>query len=122
MTIADLKALYEERKSSFAASLTKIKDTINGVSNLRLLVIGVTLIMIYFALRQTELFYVVFILLLVFIYLVRKHTRLFAEKVHLENLVKINSREAKGVTGDHSSFHTGNEFIDGHHPYTHDLD
>lgn len=122
MTLTELKALYDARKSSFAASLATITSHINAISNLRLLVVGVALILIYFALQQPVLFYVILILLLIFIYLVRRHTRLFSEKVHLENLVKINTREAKAVDGDYSGFHTGSEFIDGQHPYTHDLD
>jgi DNA mismatch repair ATPase MutS len=54
--------------------------------------------------------------------LVLKHSLLFSQKVHLENLVRINSREASATQGDHHEFSTGIEFVDGHHPYSHDLD
>jgi DNA mismatch repair ATPase MutS len=57
-----------------------------------------------------------------FIFLVRKHSLLFDQKVHLENLVKINHLEGLAIHGNHEGFPNGAGFIDPHHPYTHDLD
>ena len=47
---------------------------------------------------------------------------MFEQKTHHENLLRINEHEAKSLTGDVSGFANGSEFIDPHHPYTHDLD
>jgi DNA mismatch repair ATPase MutS len=122
MTRSDLHAFYERRKISFSTELKNIKKRINEVSNLRLIVAAGFLILLYFAFRQLYLFYLLVPVLFIFVLLVLKHSRLFAQRVHLENLVKINTREIKAVGGDYSDFSSGIEFIDAHHPYTHDLD
>jgi DNA mismatch repair ATPase MutS len=122
MTRSDLQAFYDQRKNSFSAELKNIKKRINEVSNLRLVLAAGFLILLYFAFRQLYLFYLLVPVLFIFILLVLKHSRLFAQRVHLENLVKINAREIKAVGGDYSDFSSGIEFIDAHHPYTHDLD
>lgn len=122
MNRSDLTALYEERKKSFAASLKLVKEKINTTSNLRLLVAGFFPVIIYFSFTYIMLFYALIPLLVIFLALVQKHVKLFEQKVHLENLVKINTREGKSVKGDYSDFHSGTEFVDAHHPYTHDLD
>jgi DNA mismatch repair ATPase MutS len=122
MKRSDLQAFYRKRKESFTASLKDIKSKINVISNLRLATAAVCLILLYFSFRQLYLFYTLVPILFVFVLLVLKHARLFAKKVHLENLVKINAREAKAVAGNYEDFSSGIEFMDSHHTFSHDLD
>lgn len=118
----DLISFYEKRKTNFTELLTSKKESINLISNLRLLTALIFLILIYFTFSNTSLFYAAVPVLVVFAILVQRHSKLFDQKVHLENLLKINLQEAKAIRGDNSGFMNGSEFIDPHHPYTHDLD
>lgn len=122
MDRSSLRSFYEERKATFTSSLAQVKKRINLISNLRLATALVFLAVCYFAFSNNVLFYVLIPLLIAFIVLVRKHAALFEIRTHTENLVTINAREIKALSGDLSDFSTGVEFIDPHHPYSHDLD
>lgn len=122
MDRSSLRSFYEERKATFSSSLAQVKKRINAISNLRLATALVFLAVCYFAFSNNVLFYALIPLLIAFIVLVRKHAALFEIKTHTENLVTINAREIKALSGDSSDFSNGVEFIDPHHPYSHDLD
>lgn len=122
MTSTDLHVFYQNRKTDFENSLLAVKKQINLISNLRILVALLFLTAFYFAFSNVAFFYASLPLLIIFIVLVIKHSTLYDQKIHLENLVKINYMEAQAIRGDHSGFHSGASFIDPHHPYTHDLD
>lgn len=61
-------------------------------------------------------------MLVAFVILVARHSMLFDQQVHLQNLIKINQLEERAVKGDHAGFDAGSGFIDSHHSYSHDLD
>jgi DNA mismatch repair ATPase MutS len=122
MTRTDLLDLYEKKESHFSASLLVIKKKINIVSNIRLAVAIIFLLLFYFGFTYHFLFYFLPILLLAFIVLVRRHAGLYERKVHLENLKQIQHDELQTLNGDFSHNSSGSEFINVHHPYTHDLD
>jgi len=122
MTHAELQAFYEKRRSHFADALQKIKREINFVSNVRLGVAALFLICLYLAFDNNYLFYVLPALLVGFVILIRKHAGLFQKKTHLENLVDIHWNELQALEGNFSCFESGEEFIEPHHPFTHDLD
>jgi ABC-type multidrug transport system fused ATPase/permease subunit len=118
----DLKLLYTERKDNYSVQLEKATTQINTVSNLRLLVAGIFIAAFYFALSAYYLFYALPVIFFIFIVLMRKHSELFMQKTHLENLVKINSNDRQSLVGNFSCYNDCVQFIDPHHPYTHDLD
>ena len=119
----DLKSFYSDRRSAFSGSFHEVKKKINVVSNLRLLVAAAILVTFYFGLtNNTSLFYVTLLEVVVFIFLMRHHSSLFRKKTHLENLLNIQSNELAALQGNFSQFDEGRQFIDPHHPYTHDLD
>lgn len=120
--MAERADFYQRRKDDFYAQLQKISKRINRVSNLRLVIVLVTIALIYAGFTESYAFYGAILSGGAFVWLVLHHSRLFVEKTHLENLVKLNEGELKALEGDHSFFDGGNEFIDPHHPYTHDLD
>jgi hypothetical protein len=122
MTTGDLKATYSRRRETFQRSLETTNRRINRISNLRLGVALLFLLFIYLTFSQSYFGFLVAVSLLIFLVLVKKHALLFSEKTHLENLVVINSNEEKALAGDVSSLSPGTEFVDGQHPYTHDLD
>jgi DNA mismatch repair ATPase MutS len=122
MTQDQFQSFYTTRKSTFSESLSSIRKKINLVSNIRLATAIAFLIVIYFSFTQHNLLYLAVLLLVLFVILVRRHSILFDKKTHLENLVALNDAESKAAIGDYASLQTGVEYIDPHHPYSHDLD
>lgn len=122
MNLPELLSFYKKRSEQFAAALDAEKKTINNISNLRLATALCFLVVTYFAFTQIILLIGSFLLLIAFVLLVQRHSRSFEQKTHLENLVRINDHEAKSLIGDVAGFASGVEFIDPHHPYSHDLD
>ena len=118
----ELISFYEQRRSNYAAQLTSINKKIYLISNLRLVTALASLVFIYFTFTNVSFFYVALPLLVTFALLVSRHSKLFNTKLHLENLITIHKHELQGLTGDISCFLNGSEFLDFHHPYTHDLD
>jgi DNA mismatch repair ATPase MutS len=122
MPAATLKKTYSARERKFSDELAIITRRINLISNLRLAVALLTLAAIYFSFLYSLAIAVTVLLVVLFFYFVQLHARLFLDKVHLENLVKINAGELQALSGNFSAFASGDEFIDAHHPYSHDLD
>lgn len=122
MTHTDLLDYYEQRKNFFASSLQAKKKKIGFISNLRLAVAVVFLILLYFGFQQHNFLYLLPLSLIAFIILVRIHARLFSESTHLGNLIRVQKYEIQSIEGDCSRNHGGSEFINVHHPYSHDLD
>ncbi len=122
MTRDELKNFYEQRKSSCSATLLSTKQAINTVSNLRLATAIIFILLAYFGYRYHELLWGLPLAFAGFVLLIRRHSQLFEKKVHYENLVDIQTNELYGLDGDYSRNSSGSEFVDIHHPYTHDLD
>lgn len=117
-----LTAFYRERTERFGSELEEVRTKINQISNLRIAIAVVILACAYGGFTFTALFYVSLALVAGFVALVYTHSRLFVRKVHLENLVSINTTEIAALAGDPSRLYAGSEYIDPHHPYSHDLD
>lgn len=122
MTRTGLQDFYKKRESLFTVSLKVINKKINVISNIRLAVALLFLALLYFGFSNYSLLYTLPFLFLGFIFLVRNHAALFEQKVHLKNLTKIQLDELQALNGDFSHFSSGSDFINPHHPYTHDLD
>jgi len=122
MNQEDLLSFYQKRSAEFTLVLSEKKKEINIISNFRVITALGFLITTYFTFTNQQFIFGAVPLLVIFVALVQRHANLFKEKTHLENLLKINQEEGKAVTGDPSGFTNGSEFIDPHHPYTHDLD
>jgi DNA mismatch repair ATPase MutS len=122
MIRSDLGVFYQKRKTDFETTLEKTQTEINLISNLRILVAALFLVAIYFTFSNFTFLLGAVPLLIVFVLLISKHNALYEQKIHLENLVKINHLEVQALSGNISGFQAGTDFIDPHHPYTHDLD
>src|SRR5688572_8112868 len=122
MSKQDLVSFYSKRKAEFSARLESVTKKINLISNTRLLVAFLFIVLFYFGYSQTMLLYGLLPIAIVFAMLVKKHAKLFDEKTHLENLVNLNRLEIQALSGDLSAFRTGSEFTNSHHPYSYDLD
>lgn len=122
MNRQELIRFYAEREDQYRNKLVEENTTINGISNLRLISALAVIATVYFGTKYPPLFILTLFLIILFAYLVQKHAKHFAQKVHLENLVRIHEMEVKSLQGDDSLLASGKEFINPVHPYTHDLD
>jgi len=122
MTPSTLVEFYHQRKLNFSAYLQETRQEINKISNFRLLTAATFLILFYFAFQNQSLFFVLPIPIVLFAWLMQRHSKAFTRKIHFENLVAINDGEAKAQQGDFASFYSGQTFIDPKHAYAHDLD
>lgn len=122
MTRSQLLEAYAQREKSFAESLRATTRRINTISHLRLATALFSVVGAYFAFTQPNAIAITILLVILFFYLVQLHAGLFREKVHLENLTRINRLEQKALNGNISGMESGSEFVDPHHPYSHDLD
>jgi hypothetical protein len=122
MTNAQLKLFYEQRKTTFTATLSKKQSRINRISTARLLSALALIISIYFAFQNATYLFIPLLLTGVFILLIRLHSKLFEEKTMLENLVKINACEIDALGGNYSFQPEGMEYVNLKHYYSHDLD
>lgn len=118
----ELTALYEERRNRFATELSHIQKKIRSISNLRLAAALISLLLLYAGFSDSAFFPAMAPFAAGFVALVIKHNNLYRAKSRLENLVFINAGEVASLQGDRSALHTGHEFIDVHHPHSHDLD
>lgn len=119
----ELAAFYQRRKTNFETALSNVNDKITSISNLRIIVALALIAIIYFGFSANSFLFLLGIpFVIAFAFLVLRHSALYDEKIHLENLVRINHHEHQSLEGNISSFASGSEFIDPHHPYSHDLD
>ena len=122
MTKKELVSFYTNRKTEFSSQVQRIATKINFISNARLFVALLIIITVYVGASNTQLLYLLFLWIVIFAWLVKRHAKLFDQKSHLENLVRVNQSEVKGLQGDFKDFATGASFMNPHHPYTYDLD
>jgi len=122
MTKEQLIARYQQRAQNFDQTIGEISRTINLIANVRLITAVVILGVVYFTFKNVDLLLGLPGLAAVFAVLVAKHSKLFERRKHLQHLLRIQQDEIKLLNGDQSHFDSGKEFIDTHHPFTHDLD
>ena len=122
MNPAQLISFYEKRNIDFNTRLKVRKKKINLISNLRIAIALALIGSLYLAFTNTNFIFAILLIAGVFAVLIKVHGRLFKEKDHLENLLKINTWEVASLRGDNTNFANGSAFIDPHHPYTYDLD
>ena len=122
MNQPELLSFYKKRCEHFTSTLIAERKKINLVSNLRLITALGFLDCHVFCIYEYNLAFAALLLLVAFVILVQRHSRMFDQKTHLENLLRINEHESKSLIGETTGFANGSEFIDPHHPYTHDLD
>jgi hypothetical protein len=118
-----IQEVYSKRIIDFSERLEAIENKIRIISYVRVSLALAAIVSFYFAItKNTDYFYLMLSLILVFVALVFVHTRLFRKRDLLKNTVQINKQELKYLEQDYSSFDPGIEFVDFTHSYTFDLD
>lgn len=120
-----LSQIYRQRIEQFTNQKNKLQNQINLLAVLRFLVFGAGVFLIYYFANQNIqtwawLSFVGFGLL--FLYLIKIHSEMIANKKHFENLVLINQNELLALNHQFEKFDGGQEFFTQAHEFAYDLD
>lgn len=119
----DLRAYYDQQIQQVNEEYQKLKQKISRIGILRLLlVLGIILLFVWGGLKNPIALGGVVILVLIFLFLLKKHDALFVRRKYCEKKVEILKNELKGIHRDYSNFDNGQEFVDSAHSYSLDLD
>ncbi len=123
--VSKIKAGYQANVDKFSALLEQSNQLSKTFSYLRLLVFLVTVFLIYFFARHeliSALILSVLIGIVVFVFLIRYHSKILLNKKFREAFIKINQNELDALDGNFSCFENGKDYIDKKHPFASDLD
>lgn len=113
---------YHNRAVHFAQHVAQTESIIRRYAWTRMVVVLLIAADVYVGLTHTQFFWALPLLLAVFIILVRLQFAKADQKQRLVYLQQLNQEEEKGIRFEETSFPAGSQFIDPHHPYSHDLD
>ncbi|MBW1295992.1 DNA mismatch repair protein MutS [Aquimarina litoralis] len=114
---------YDSQIKSHSNSLNKIKKQLATSSIIRLFVFLGIIAGIYFGYPNTQIILGSIITgIIIFIFMVNRHTDLSYTKNKLQKLIDLNQLELDVLNNDFSKLPTGKEFIDSAHEYSHDID
>ena len=116
--------IYSDKIAQFTAALSTINRKYNTISVIRLIVIVSLFVSIYFYIEKQTLSILVMaiVFFVVFLFLMRLHSKLVFDKSITKALLAINEDERLFIEQKSLPFENGQEFIDFHHPYAYDLD
>jgi len=119
----DALAFYEAQLTKYGQELFTVTSKLQRSSTLRVLVFLGIIVGIYFIWRSLYLASLAVVPLLVwFIFLVLRHSRLRRQKALCEALIVINQRELAVANGDYFDLPDGREFKNDTHDYSYDID
>ena len=114
---------YTTEKQLFEQELSSLKKKLATSSTLRLLVFLGTTFGIYFFFGEVKIMGLVAIIgIILFLYLISKHTDLQYKRDLVKSLIKINTTEINVLNRDYFSLDEGREFIEPTHFYSYDID
>ncbi|MDR0825392.1 MAG: hypothetical protein LBN74_09880 [Prevotella sp.] len=123
MTLETVKESYHKLIEIEGIKLSKLKASIFRVGTSRLLVVLVCIVLCWLMWGHTiAVLAVIGIALLLFLFLMKYHNRLFLQKKYCELLIQNAENELKGIDYDFSAFDGASEKADASHSYSVDLD
>ena len=119
----DLTAFYKDQIAEHQKALEQVKRQLTTSSMLRLIIFCAGAIGIYLLLGNTKWILVTLLLtIMVFIFLVTRHSDLQRKKDKLKVLIAINETEIKVLNRDFHHLPEGNEFKNPSHHFSQDID
>lgn len=114
---------YNKEKQFFLEKRIIVKRKLLGSSIFRFSVFSITAFLTYHFFGNIQnVFAVVFVGLVVFIFLVQRHTLLEVKNAKLTALIKINQTEINILNGNAKDLETGEEYSNSNHAFSHDID
>lgn len=120
----DLRTFYTEFRQEQQSAYQNAKKVIFRISSLRLFVFlaGILASFLLFKANSDYTIFVVFGFLILFLALVKIHSRFFRRKRIIENRLQISKEELRAIDNQFSSFDDGKKFIHRSKVYTYDMD
>ena len=123
MTLEEVKESYKKLIEKEKVKLSKLKKAIFQIGTLRLVVVLACIILVWMTWGNTIVVVAtVVISIIIYLFLVKYHNKLFIKKRYCELLVQNAENELKGIDYDFSAFDGAPEFADADHSYSVDLD
>lgn len=115
---------YQNLLQETEGELHHTRQKIRNISMLRLLLFvgAIAAVVFFWSAGWSKILLFAGVPFVVFLLLVKHHSRLFRQKEYLEKKIEINRQELKGLDYDTSDFDGGKEYVDASHLYTFDLD
>ncbi|MCK5443351.1 MAG: DNA mismatch repair protein MutS [Maribacter sp.] len=119
----DPYSFYQNQISTFDVALSQVKKRLYASSMLRLAVFCLTTLSIYLAFGSTKLVLgIAFIAIVLFIFLVLRHSDLQHKRDKIKALLKINATEIEVLNRNFHHLPDGKEFINPEHYFSQDID
>ena len=119
----DLASFYSNEIKKYGAELSRIKKQLFASSMIRLVVFCMAGLGIYLVFGNVKWVLAILLLTVVlFLYLVSRHSDLQYERNRLQALIKINETEIRVLKRDFHDLPEGKEFRDSDHPFSQDID
>jgi len=120
----ELKRDYLDQAASLRIKVEKEKKVLLIIGFLRLITFtgGLILTYLFFELSELTGFAALVFFVSLFLFLLRSDSLHTSRRIYFENLVRINTDEAKALDGDFSMFTDGSSFIRKDHDFTYDAD
>ncbi|MDU1889210.1 MAG: hypothetical protein E6767_00850 [Dysgonomonas sp.] len=123
MTLEEVKDSYIKLIEKERLTLSKLKRTIFQIGTLRLIVVLACIALCYILWGNTLLLVsVIGLSIVLFLFLMKYHNRLFIKKRYCELLIQNAENELKGIDYDFSAFDGAPEKADASHSFSYDLD
>ncbi len=114
---------YQSENQIYEKEYAILKKKLTTSSSVRLFVFFITVFGIYFFLNRSNIAVLIALIgVILFLFLVIKHTDLQQRRDLIKALIKINKKEIKALNKDYLDFDEGREFIDSNHAYSYDID
>ena len=119
-----IEETYRKRADQAQQSLSAVQRSITRISLLRVLLFaaGITGVAVCWPIGAPAVAGVALLAAVPFILLMKRHSRLFRQKSHLEQAVRVNREECDALNHQYETFDDGQEYVNPTHPYTYDLD
>ncbi|MCF6350096.1 MAG: DNA mismatch repair protein MutS [Flavobacteriaceae bacterium] len=114
---------YQTEKKTFEQKLITIKKQLLTSSLLRLLVFALSCFSIYFFFDNSKIIMPIIIGgIVIFLFLISKHTDLVHKKQKTQALIHINKTEIDVINGDTAALDIGFEYLNPEHEFSYDID
>ncbi|GHC47218.1 MutS-related protein [Ulvibacter litoralis] len=114
---------YTQQKEFFETELAEINSKLMRSSIIRLVLVCAVLFGVYYFFSNTQVVIPIIVVgIIIFIFLVSKHSDLALKRDKLKTLLAINQTEIDVLNGDISALGSGLEFQDQLHAFSYDID
>lgn len=123
MTLQEVILTYQELIDKETINLSKLKKQIFRVGSIRLAIVILCIVLCYVLWGNTTfVFGSIIISIILFLFFMKFHNRLFVKRKYCELLIMNAKNELKAINYDFSAFDGATELIDPNHSYSVDLD